>query len=65
MEQRIGQCARICEILRPFRDTGDRMIGRKATDRGAEFLQLPLSGTDPEQTAILLHHVNAGAAVFA
>jgi hypothetical protein len=39
------------------------MVGRQRTDHGTEDPQLRLRGADPEQTAILLHHVDAGAPI--
>ena len=63
MEQRVGECNRISEVLRPPRHPGDRMVGRQRSNRGAEVSQLRLRGADPEQAAVLLHHVDAGTPI--
>ena len=63
MKQRIGERVRMSEILRPPRHAGDRMVGRQRTDHGAEVPQLRLRGADPEQAAVLLHHVDAGTPI--
>src|SRR6516162_6456635 len=39
------------------------MVDRQRTDRRAEISQFRLRGTDPEQTAIFLHHVDAGTPI--
>lgn len=63
MKQCIGQRVRLGEILRPPRHTGDRMIGWQRRDRRAEVAQLCRRCADPEQAAVLLHHVDAGAPI--
>ena len=64
VEQRIGERVRISEILRPSRHAGDRMVGRQRTDHGAEVAQFLLRGADPEQAAVLLHHIDAGTPIW-
>ena len=63
MEQRIGECGRIGEILGLPRHTGDRMIGRQRPDHAAQVAELGFRGGDAEQAAILLHQVDSGAPV--
>ena len=63
VQQRIGERVRSREILRPFHDAGDRMVGGQRLNRLPKIAQFVVPDADPEQPAIVLHHGDAGAAI--
>ena len=63
VQQRVGERVGPGEILRPFHDASDRMVDRQRLNRLAKIAQVFVPDADPEQPAIILHHVNAGAPV--
>ena len=63
VQQRVGERVGPREILRPFHDAGDRMVGGQRLNRLPKIAQVFVPDADPEQPAIVLHHVDAGAPV--
>src|SRR3984885_3388569 len=63
VQQRIGERVGSCKVLRPLHDAGDRMVDWQRLNRLAEIAQVLVPDADPEQPAIVLHHVDARAPV--
>ncbi len=63
MEQSISEGIGIGKILRSSCHACNWMVRRESPDRSAEVQQFLLSGADPEQAAVILHHVNAGTPI--
>ena len=63
MKQRIRQSGRLPEVRGAAHDTCDWMVGRQGLEGGTEIAQVVVGRTHAEETTVLLHHVDAGAAV--
>ena len=63
MEQCVCQGVGMIDVHRPAHHGGDRMGRRQLLEYVAELSQIRVRGGDPEQAAILLHHVDAGSPV--
>src|SRR5580692_11994054 len=61
VQQCVSERVRPCEVLRPFDYASDRMVDWQPLNRLAEIAQVLVPDADPEQSAIVLHHVDACA----
>src|SRR5271168_9273 len=59
IEQCVSERVRPCEVLRPSDYASDGMVDWQRLNRLAEIAQVLVPDADPEQPAIVLHHVDA------
>src|SRR5277367_3471616 len=63
VQERVRKGVGLSEVLGPPGDSGEWVVLGERADRGADLPQFLLVRPNPEQTAVLLHHVDAAATI--